>query len=183
MNRGPAHLPDAALRLSLEATVGPDDAARALHRAGHDAGDSIFALLSEAALGNASGEFQPASALAALDETEFWHRLSELLAGRGWGRLYFQAAHPSVGSLESADWAEADPSAASLRPSCHFTVGLLANLLCRVARAEVGVLETACRSRGDLHCRFLFGGRIALDRLYTGICAGVSVDDLLMDLD
>ncbi len=183
-NWSPAHLPDAALRRSLEATVGPDDAARALQQAGHEAGDVIFAALHDTLPTDApSVNGAPTGALAALDEAEFWHRLDTHFAKRGWGRVHFEAVHTGLGALVTADWKEADPNAASLRPSCHFTVGLLANLLGRVAGEEVGVLETECRSRGDLHCRFLFGGRYALSQLYAGIRTGVAVDDLIVDLD
>lgn len=170
----PAHLPEAALRLSLEATVGHDEAAQALRRAGHAAGDAVFTLISDATAG---------SELAGLDEADFWQRLSDFCADRGWGRILFDEAHPGVGALESADWAEADPDAASLRPSCHFTVGLIANLLGRIADDAVGVLETECRSRGDLYCRFLFGGRSALEQIYAGIRTGVSVEDLIADIN
>lgn len=189
--RGPAHLPDAMLRRSLEASVGPDTAASALQRAGHEAGDAIFEALRDAVLRDAlRGEeilpnvvapedAPPTNALAALDESEFWKRLSALFAERGWGELLFSEVHAGIGALESSDWAEADPSAAALRPSCHFTTGLLANLLGRVAESEVGVLEVECRSRGDLHCRFLFGGRSALEHLYTGIRAGAEVAEAI----
>jgi predicted hydrocarbon binding protein len=174
VTQSPAHLPEATLRLSLEATVGHELAARALQRAGHDAGDAIFdAIRAEV------GENGPAN----LDEADFWQRLNAFCADRGWGNIIFEEMHPGLGALESADWAEADPGVAALRPSCHFTVGMIANLLGRIANDDVGVLETECRSRGDLYCRFIFGGRAALDQVYAGIRAGVAVDDLIADLD
>jgi predicted hydrocarbon binding protein len=174
--KGPEHLSASALhalRHALEEELGADKAARAMNRIGHGAGDALVAALSKE-IGTDD--------LATLDEAEFWHRLGVLFRSRGWGHILFEATHSGIGALESADWAEADPNAAALRPSCHFTVGLLANLLGRVADDEVGVLETACRSRGDLHCRFLFGGRGALDSIYAGMRIGVAVDDLIADL-
>lgn len=175
-SRPPAHLPDAALRRALEATVGPDAAARALHLAGHEAGDAIFALLRDAAAPSAAP-------LAELEEGEFWQRLSALFLERDWGELHFEDLHAGIGALESADWTEADSDSSALRPSCHFTVGMIANLLGRVAQDEVGVIESECRSRGDLRCRFLFGGRGALDQVYAGVKLGARADDLLAGLD
>lgn len=192
--RGPAHLPDPALRRSLEATVGADAAASALQRAGYEAGDAIYETLRDAVLRDAlHGEeilpneaapedAPPTNALAALEESEFWKRLKAHFIERAWGELHFEEAHPGVGALESADWAEADPDAAALRPSCHFTTGLLANLLGRIAEQEVGVLEVECRSRGDLNCRFLFGGRSALDHLYARLLAGAGAGDAIAEL-
>lgn len=159
-----------ALRHALEADLGPDGAARALHRAGHAAGDALFTLLSTGAPGHSPAE---------LGESEFWRRLGALFAERSWGRLAFDAVHPGIGSIESTDWAEADPEGDSLRPSCHFTAGLLANLLGRTAGEEVGVLEVECRSRGDLSCRFLFGGAPALQRLYAALRDGQDVERFL----
>lgn len=172
-------LPAASLRLALEATIGPDEAARALQNIGQDLAARIYDRL--------TGALQDDAATAALepdqlDETEFWQRLGRIFTDLGWGSLSFSELHPGVGLLESHDWAEADPESASLRPSCHATVALLANLLGRIANAEVGVLEIACRSRGDLDCRFIFGGRTALGGIYAGLRTGVSLEDLIEDL-
>jgi predicted hydrocarbon binding protein len=174
MTHPPAHLPDATLRRSLEAAVGHDAAARALQLAGHEAGDAIFALLGDAEW--------TAAKLDDLDESEFWQRLNRIFAERGWGELHFEELHAGIGALQSAEWTEADPGIPALRPSCHFTVGMIANLLGRIAGAEVGVIESECRSRGDLQCRFLFGGRTALDQVYAGILAGNTGDELLTSL-
>lgn len=162
-----------ALRRALVAELGADHAARALQRAGHAAGDALFA-----AFRSKAGADDPAD----LDELEFWRRLAALFADRGWGRLDFEAAHPGVGSLESSDWAEVDPAAGELRPSCYFTAGLLANILGRTAGADVGIIEVECRSRGDLRCRFLFGGRAALERVFAGLSVGHDAAEILADL-
>lgn len=162
-----------ALRHALEAELGADGAARALRRAGHAAGDALFTSLADAAGGTPPGE---------LDEADFWATLDALFAERGWGHLTFEAAHEGIGSLESSDWAEADPAEAAGRPSCHFTAGMLANLLGRSAGGDIGILEVECRSKGDLRCRFLFGGRAALERVFAGLNAGRTVDHLLAEL-
>lgn len=161
-----------ALRRSLTEQLGPDDAAQALRHAGHAAGDAFHALL--AAEGHDPGE---------MNEGTFWRRLSELLAGRGWGQLSHDDAHPGVGVLQSGNWAEADPDEFSSRPSCFFTTGLVANLLGRVAGQEVGVLEVECRSAGDENCRFLFGGREALQGVYDSLGRGSDLDNAIATLE
>lgn len=171
------HLPVAsvhALRGALETEVGADASARALQAAGHAAGDAIYAAL--------AAEAAPAGgALHEIEQAEFWGRLGDFFYARGWGRLHFEAVHPGIGALESADWAEADPGAGALRPSCHFTSGLIANLLGRTANQDVGALEVECRSRGDLHCRFLFGGQPALERVYDALRRGRDIDGALAE--
>ncbi len=161
-----------ALRNALETQIGGDAAAQALRQAGYAAGDALFPLL-------AAG---PDTAAGDLPEDVFWRRVSELFAARGWGRLEFSAVHSALGALETADWVEADASDGTLRPSCHFTTGLLANLLGRAAGAEVGVLEIECRSRGDLSCRFLFGGHDALGVVYEALAHGQGLDQALAQL-
>jgi predicted hydrocarbon binding protein len=161
----------AAIRRELTAALGPDAAARTLQAAGHAAGDAFHDLL--------AGDDAP---LAGLGEAEFWRRLADLFAERGWGRLQHEDVHPGVGALDSADWAEADAAGAARRPSCHFTTGLLANLLGRIADESVSVLEVECRARGDLRCRFLFGSPAALDAVYGSVAEGVSADRALEEL-
>lgn len=162
-----------ALREALEADVGLATAARALRHAGHAAGDALFPLLAPDGDGTAASD---------LPEDAFWRRVADLFASRGWGRLQFHALHPGIAALESADWFEADPSGARLQPGCHFTTGLLANLLGRAAGDQIGVLEVECRSRGDLACRFLFGGREALDALHRAIASGEPLEQALAEL-
>lgn len=166
-----------ALRAALEEAVGPEAAAAALRRAGHAAGDALFPLLAPHPEADASGPDA-----SDLPESEFWHRVADLFAARGWGHLEFQALHPGLGSLESADWVEADPANSRLHPSCHFTTGVLANLLGRAAGADVGVLEVECRSRGDLSCHFMFGGHDALEALYQALARGEALDRAVASL-
>lgn len=174
-----ASLPAASLRLALEASIGLDEAARALQETGQELGARVYDRLTATLQDDST---TTTTVPADLDEAEFWQRLGRIFADLGWGDLAFSELHPGVGLLVSHDWAEADPSSAALRPSCHCTTGLLANLLGRVAGAEVGVLEVACRSRGDLDCRFIFGGRSALGTIYAGLRTGVALDDLIAEL-
>ncbi len=162
-----------ALREALEAEVGGDAAARALRHAGHAAGDALYPLLKAG-----ETETDPAQ----LPEAEFWRRVADLFAARGWGRLHFEAVHAGVGALESGDWVEADADGGRVRPSCHFTTGLLANLLGHAAGGPVGVLEVECRSRGDLRCRFAFGGQDALEAVYGALAQGQDLDRALATL-
>ncbi len=158
-----------ALRAALENKVGGDAAAEALREAGHAAGDALFPLLAAEAPGE-------------LPEAVFWRRVADLFSARGWGHLQFEAIHPGLGALEATDWVEANSADGTLRPSCHFTTGLLANLLGRAAGEDVGVLEVECRSRGDLACRFIFGGRAALDAVYAALLNGQELDQALAHL-
>jgi len=152
-----------ALRHTLIAEVGAQRAAAVLRQAGHAAGDALFRALAQS---------RGATDLAGLEASEFWKRLTQLFATRGWGSLQHATPHPGVGALESADWGEADPGSGARRPSCFFSTGLLANLLGQVADADVAVLEVECRSRGDQHCRFLYGSPDALDAVYSRVAAG-----------
>lgn len=175
----PGSLPTSSLRLALESRLGPDEAARVLQEVGEQLADHLYArLISELQAETESTDHDPAS----LEESEFWDRLGQILAGLGWGSLNFSVAHEGVGILESSDWGEADPASAALRPSCHTTAALIANLMGRIADGEIGVLEVECRSRGDLECRFAFGGRLALSNVYGVILNGGSLEDLVGDL-
>jgi len=152
-----------ALRHTLIAELGAQRAAAVMRQAGHASGDALFHALAQPRGG---------VELAQLEASEFWKRLTQLFATRGWGSLQQTSPHEGIGSLASADWGEADPTAAARRPSCFFSTGLLANLLGQVADADVAVLEVECRSRGDHHCRFLFGSPDALDAVYSRVAAG-----------
>jgi predicted hydrocarbon binding protein len=162
----------AAIRDSLVSSVGPEAAALALRQAGHAAGDALHRILS-------GGD--PAS-LSSLPADRFWAQLARLFSSRGWGQLTYSQVHSGVGSLEAADWAEARVDANAGQPSCHFTTGVLANLLGQIADAEVAVLEAECKSRGDQRCRFLFGGADAVYAVYERLAAGDEPDAALARL-
>ena len=162
----------AAIRDSLVSSVGPEAAALALRQAGHAAGDALYRILS-------GGD---ADALTSLPADKFWAQLARLFSSRGWGQLTYAQVHTGVGSLEAANWAEARAESDSGQPSCHFTTGVLANLLGQIADAEVAVLEAECVSRGDHRCRFLFGGADAVYAVYERIAAGDEPDAALARL-
>jgi uncharacterized protein len=161
-----------AMRTALNAEVGPDTAAAALRQAGFAAGESFFSILAQ------EGE----EALQQLPAERFWQKFSALFSTRGWGQLKYSEAHPGVGSLEAADWAESRTEEPADRPSCHFTTGLLSSLLGKVAGAEVGVMEIECRGRGDARCRFLFGGTEAVFAVYERLARGDTADTALQQI-
>jgi predicted hydrocarbon binding protein len=160
----------AGMRTALVSAAGPEAAAEALRAAGHAAGDAFYSIL--AAQGDPSS----------LPSAAFWKRFGELFASRGWGQLRFSEVHPGVGALDATQWAEADGDAASQHPACHFTTGMLANLLGRVAGTDVAVLEVECGSRADRRCRFLFGGADAVYAVYERLASGESADAALQQI-
>lgn len=163
----------AALRYALAEAVGQDAAARAFQQAGVAAGDAFFKLLANPAAGDAPAEW---------DESMFWRRFGELFERRGWGRIANEQVHAGVAALDAFDWVESNPDLSASRPTCHFTTGLLANLLGRVCQDEVAVLEVECRSRGDSRCRFLYGSPDVLEMLYERLRDGESIEASLAAL-
>jgi predicted hydrocarbon binding protein len=167
----------AAIRHSLTEAVGADEAARALRAAGHAAGDAVYAALTQPFGADPGNGREPAE----LQASAFWRRISQLFSTRGWGALNHSAVHDGVASLDSTNWVEAEPGTTS-RPTCHFTTGLLANLLGQAAGADVAVLEVECRSQGDQQCRFVFGAPETIDAMYERIRTGASVSDSIAAL-
>lgn len=161
-----------ALRRGLRAQAGALAAAHALHAAGYAAGDSLF----EAFAGSVG---RPVEELGA---RRFWAQLSQFLARRGWGSLRHHELSPALGMITSSDWAEAEFGAEERQPSCHFTMGLLANLLGRAAGDAVSVLEVRCRARGDEECCFAFGSEAAIHALYGRLLDGAALEEAVAAL-
>jgi predicted hydrocarbon binding protein len=166
----------------------------ALHRvAAHDRSASQAALLVRQAGADTGEAFYDAFAawLAERSETRspqelpaerFWPLLGEFFAALGWGHLDFERTHPGVASLASSEWAEAEVEPDSMQPVCHFTTGLLADLLSRVAGRETAVMEVECRSRHDARCRFLLGSPHTLGAVYERVREGRSYVEALDQL-
>lgn len=163
-----------ALRRALADAVGADATANALQKAGYAAGDAVFQHLASMTGG---------ADVADLPLTDFFRHLAQIFRQLGWGELQHEAVHAGVGALETTDWFESHTVSGARRPSCFFTTGLLANLLGRTAGADVAVLQTECRSRGDDRCRFLFGSQEALAAVYSRLVDGQSVEASLAALD
>jgi uncharacterized protein len=156
----------AAIHRALSDGRSPAEAAEAARRLGFETGAAFHRAL-EGWLASA-GLGDPGS----LDADAFWERLSDFFASHGWGRLVFERLHPGVAALSSDEWAESEQVGSASYPSCHFTTGLLADLLGRASGADLAVLEVECRSKGDPRCRFLIGGWDALERVYDDLSAG-----------
>ena len=165
------------LRQLLEENGSAMEAATLLREAGYRAGEGFMKAWEESV--RARGEDQSA---ASLPPDEFWTSLSEFFQGSGWGTLRFLALHAGVGAVDSSDWMEADALARSAFPGCHFTTGVLADLLQRTSGAEAAVMEIECRSHGDARCRFLFGSPETLDSVYDRMRAGLSCEAAVGEL-
>jgi bacteriochlorophyll 4-vinyl reductase len=168
----------AALAGDLSRRLGPDDAAHALRAAGHAAGEALHESLAAAVAGRSTEPQQ----LAELDGALFWQRLGDFFASRGWGHLRFRQPHEGVGALETDDWFEVAAGERVGRPSCHFTTGMLANLLGATSGETVAVLESSCRSAGAERCVFLFGAPATLEALYGDLAGGAPLDQALAEL-
>lgn len=150
-----------ATRRALQREVGPQVAGRALQEAGYSAGDALFARLTRAA-----GDDE----LAATPSAAFWDRLASLFREMGWGAMRHEDVHQGVGALIATDWFEIEPGSGPAR--CPFTTGVLANLLGRLAGADVAVLQVPCDDDRADCARFLFGSQQVLDELYSGLRTG-----------
>jgi predicted hydrocarbon binding protein len=157
-----------SLRRSLVRAVGAEAAARALQDAGHSAGDVLYERL---------GRALEADQVGATPRATFWDRLAALFRELGWGTLEHQELHPGVGALVGRDWFEAD--AESRHPTCHFTTGVLANILGRVAEEDVAVLQVECPDGSPGCCRFLFGNGDVLQGVYGALRSGRDLDAAL----
>jgi len=162
------------LRRELSREVGPAIALRALHDAGHRAGQQLAAALEET---------DPEVGRTA-SGASFWTRLEDHFRRRGWGTLRHDGRNRGVGLLTSSDWAESLDSRAPADPegNCSVSTGLLSGLLTHVAGGPVAVLEVRCRTRGDDDCTFAFGSETAIQELYGRLLDGVALDRALAEL-
>ncbi|HET7322507.1 MAG TPA: V4R domain-containing protein [Longimicrobiaceae bacterium] len=164
-----------ALRRALGREHSPADAAALERQLGFETGEGFYAAL--------RNRLEDSGAdVDTLPADEFWQRVGDFFADLGWGTLEFDRLHPGVAALSSADWVEADPNVQAAQPSCHFTTGLLADLLGRVAGDDLAVLEVECRCAGDDRCRFLLGGGDALERVFDAMRQGRSYREAVEQL-
>jgi predicted hydrocarbon binding protein len=160
------------LRAVLERDLG-EQAAPALQEAGYAAGDELFDAFT-GWLAERTGVTDPGE----LDARHLSDQLGGFFAGLGWGHLTVTRIGTAL-SVNSAEWAEADPDSDTTLPSCHVTAGMLAGLLGRLAGEHVAVMEIECRSRGDAECRFLAGAPDTLQAVYDGATAGRDYREVL----
>ena len=156
-----------ALHRALEREHDSGKAAQVLRDIGVESGDRFLEHFREWLSAQDGVIVDPANLTAA----EFWERLGAFFTHLGWGRLEQSEPHPGLISLTASDWIESTATRAP-QPCCHFTTGLLADFLSKVAEQDVAAMEVECRSAGGTHCRFLIGGLPALERIFDQMQGG-----------
>lgn len=147
------------LRAALMRDVGPA-CAGALQEAGYAGGAAVFEAFR--AWLHERGDAEPEE----LDFDTFQRRAAQYFQLAGWGTLEIGSLREAVATVDSDDWAEADPSEQLDQPGCHFTTGLLADFFGRLSDVPLAVLEVECRSAGADRCRFLLGNEEVMRFLY-----------------
>ena len=100
----------------------------------------------------------------------------------GWGAASVEQLSAGVISLDSFEWAEAEPRGAEY-PACHFTCGMLAEFFTRLGDGTVAVMEVECRCRGDARCRFLLASPEVLTWLYDQVLKGTPYAQALTGIE
>lgn len=154
-----------ALRAALVRDAGAAYASY-LQEAGYAGGETIFAAFRDwlAVRGADEAESLPVDAFA-LQATAFF-------VESGWGRITVTPMEDVAATIDSSDWAEADPQARLDHPGCHYTTGLFADFFGRVASSPLAVLEVECRSSGAERCRFIAGSAEVMHHVYERMAAG-----------
>ncbi len=154
-----------AFRHALSAP--PADPAAFLQETGYGAGDDIWALFLKW-LPTVAGVNDPAE----LDAAHVGEVLSEFFQSIGWGSVTIEPLGQAGLTVDSADWAEAEPGTNATAPGCFYTSGLLTALLGRLAGGDFAVMEVECRSCNDARCRFLAGSPDTLNTVFEAMSAG-----------
>lgn len=152
-------------------------AAMHLQNSGYAGGATLFEAFSHWLLARGYGtpEAQPAS-MFAQRATEFFREL-------GWGSLDVGTFGGSVAAVDSADWAEADPSSALEFPGCYLTTGLFADFFGRLAGTPLAVMEVECRSMGSDRCRFLLASAEVMQHVYDAMGSGLAYDQAVASVE
>lgn len=157
-----------ALRRTLARDRSPVESATLLRQLGYDSGAAFYAALEERVAWD-----RPGASVGTLPAGEFWPEFSAFWEDAGWGTVRHVQAHPGVGALECEGWAEAAAAREAGDAYCHFTTGVFADVLGRLAGGEVAVMEVECEGAGADRCRFLFGSPAALGAVYEGLAQGL----------
>ncbi|HEX7939399.1 MAG TPA: V4R domain-containing protein [Gemmatimonadaceae bacterium] len=107
--------------------------------------------------------------------TTYFHEL-------GWGTVAVTTVGDSVVTVDSADWAEADPASAMQFPGCYLSSGMLADFFGRLAGAQLTSMEVECRSMGHAHCRFILGSAETIQHVYDAMTQGIGYEDALAQM-
>jgi predicted hydrocarbon binding protein len=166
-----------ALHRALHDQVGAEGAARALRAIGLETGEAFYERfrlwLSEAGAGSVDPE--------TLSADEFWSRLSAFFGYLGWGSLRSETLHPGLISLTLSPWVEARHAAGPVE-GCHFTTGLIAEVLRQVAGGDLAALEVECSPSDGGHSRIIIGNADAMDSLFASMREGVGYREALAAL-
>lgn len=164
----------AALRAALIRDLGGGYATY-LQEAGYAGGEAVFGSFQEWLA--ARGENAEAVGFA-----EFQGLAAEFFRDAGWGTLAIGSLQDVVITLDTSDWAEADPSLNIGFPACYYSMGLLADFFGRLAGSPLACYEVECRSNGASHCRFLLGSAEVIGQIYQRMTEGVSYLDAVNEL-
>jgi len=153
-----------------------------------DAPDAAVAILQEVGFAAGAGVYDAFRAwLSAeigvanpddLDAGSLNQVLSAFFLAMGWGTLSVAPLGSAALTVDSGDWAEAEPGSAET-PMCFFTSGMFADFLGRLSGEPVAVMEVECRSRNDARCRFLSGSPDTLNAVYAQMAEGRGYAELL----
>ena len=159
------------LRTALFRDLGIN-AAALLQEAGYAGGQAFF----DAFAKWLESRSQPSP--ESLPSGEFADRASEFLMSTGWGSIAMGTLE-SAATIDSTDWAEADPARPMEFPGCYYSAGLLTDLFGRIVGEPVAVMEVECRSMGNDRCRFLVGGVDTMQRVYDCMGDGLTYEQAL----
>jgi predicted hydrocarbon binding protein len=112
---------------------------------------------------------------------EFAQHASAFFTELGMGALDVGSVHDAAVTLDSTNWAEAEPSSGMQFPGCYLTAGMLSEFLGRVAGSAVSVLEVECRSMGARRCRFVVGSAETVQQVYEALAGGSSYETVLQE--
>jgi uncharacterized protein len=149
------------------------NAAAYLQEAGYAGGNGLFVAFASWCSSHGLG------APESMDAAEFQARAADFFGELGWGAMAVGTLHDSVLTIDSSDWAEADPASAMQYPGCYLSAGMLADFFGRVAGAQLVVMEVECRSMGSNRCRFLAGSAETIQHVYDGITQGATYEATL----
>jgi predicted hydrocarbon binding protein len=164
----------AALRAALMRDLGGGYATY-LQEAGYAGGEAIFAAFQEwlAARGSHADS---------VGFAEFQGLAAEFFRDTGWGTLEIGNLNDVVITLDSANWAEADPTLNIGFPACYYSMGLLADFFGRLAGSTLACYEVECRSNGAPRCRFLLGSTEVIGQVYQRMTEGRTYLEAVQEL-
>ncbi|HJU65499.1 MAG TPA: V4R domain-containing protein [Gemmatimonadaceae bacterium] len=154
-----------ALRSALIRDAGPAAAAY-LRDAGYAGGETVFASFRDWL------RSEQAPSPEELGVEEFAEYATRYFRDAGWGSISIGSLGDAVATVDSEDWAEADPASALEMPGCHLTTGMFADFFGRLSDTPLAVLEVECRSAGSHRCRFLLGNADVMTYIFEEMEAG-----------